>query len=126
MKVPDNQSFKELTNFVKFHYKLKMSDIFTKLNLTNNEGNALRRGARKTDVQILQKIVQVFPKVKNGDFENISEIEETDVEYSYKGNPYKKLSKALEENNEYLKEKVKKLEIENSQLKAEIYKLKNG
>ena len=126
MERADNQSFKEITNFVKFHYKFKMSDIFAKIGLSDNEGNALRRGARKMDKQILQKIVQVFPKVKNANFSSAENLSENDVEYSYKSNPYKKLSEALEENNAYLKEKVKKLEMENSRLKAENYKLKNG
>ncbi len=83
----------------------------------------IRQGIKIVTKKELENFLELFELEKE---DIIESLDESNVEYSYKSNPYKKLSKALEENNKYLKEKVERLELENSQLKAEIYKIKNG
>lgn len=109
-------------NLIKIKRNLKISDIAERSGYKTKDLYNIKSHGRIAKEEDYYKIKEGFPEMG---FKDLEKVEETDVEYSYKSNPYKKLSEALEENNEYLKEKVKKLELENSLLKAEIYELKN-
>lgn len=108
---------------IKIKRNLKIKDVSPLLGMKTKQLYSLNNLGKIATEKDFLKITENFPEIKKDD---LGVIEETDIEYSYKSNPYKKLSEALEENNAYLKEKVERLELENSQLKAEIYKIKNG